>query len=106
MVSLRKIIDVHSHPILPFGQSAPIAPGKQPDWSVESALSYMDQHDISACVLSDPDAANHTAGQEAREIARRINETIAEIAFKHPLPFWAIPDLARRDAHGALAPTG
>jgi predicted TIM-barrel fold metal-dependent hydrolase len=103
MASLRKIIDVHSHPILPFGQGAPIAPGKQPDWSVESALSYMDQHDISACVLSDPDAANHTTGQEARDIARRINETLADIVSKHPSRFGAVATLPGRDAGGAVA---
>ena len=73
MAILSTIIDVHSHPILPFGQGAPVGPGrKQPDWSVESALSYMEEHDISACVLSDPDSANHATGQEARDIATRL----------------------------------
>ena len=43
----------------------------------KSAISYMDEHDISACVLSDPDSANHATGQEARDIARRVNETLA-----------------------------
>ena len=103
MAGLEKIIDVHSHPILPFGQGAPIAPGKQPDWSVESALSYMDEHDISACVLSDPDAANHATGQEARDIARRINETLAEIVSKRPSRFGAVATLPGRDASGAVA---
>jgi predicted TIM-barrel fold metal-dependent hydrolase len=103
MASLRKIIDVHSHPILPFGQGAPIAAGKQPDWSVESALSYMDQHDISACVLSDPDAANHTTRQEARDIARRINETLADIVSRYPDRFGAVATLPGRDADGAVA---
>jgi predicted TIM-barrel fold metal-dependent hydrolase len=104
MAGLGKIIDVHSHPILPFGQGAPMAPGiKQPDWSVERALSYMDEHDISACVLSDPDAANHTTGQEARDIARRINETLAGIVSKHPNRFGAVATLPGRDAGGALA---
>jgi 6-methylsalicylate decarboxylase len=75
MAGLAKIIDVHSHPILPYGQGAPVGPEqKQPNWSVESAISYMD---ISACVLSDPDSANHATGQEARDIARRVNETLA-----------------------------
>src|SRR5258708_38041063 len=61
MARLGKIIDVHSHPILPFGEGAPVGPGrKPPDWSVERALSYMEEHDVSACVLSDPDSANHT----------------------------------------------
>ena len=103
MAGLEKIVDVHSHPILPFGQGAPIAPGKQPDWSVESALSYMDEHDISACVLSDPDAANHATGQEARDIARRINETLAEIVSKRPSRFGAVATLPGRDASGAVA---
>src|SRR3981189_1652573 len=104
MAGLAKIIDVHSHPILPYGQGAPVGPGqKQPDWSVESAISYMDEHDISACVLSDPDAANHTTGQEARDIARRINETLAEIVSKHPNRFGAVATLPGRDAGGALA---
>jgi hypothetical protein len=44
MASLSKIIEVHSHPILPFGQGAPVGPGrKQPDWSVDSALAHMEE---------------------------------------------------------------
>src|SRR6266478_1558257 len=94
MAGLAKLIDVHSHPILPYGQGAPVGPGqKQPDWSVESAISYMDEHDISACVLSDPDSANHATGQEARDIARRINETLADIVSRHPSRFGALATL-------------
>ena len=88
MANLGKIIDVHSHPILPFGQGAPVGPGrKQPDWSVESALSYMEEHDISACVLSDADSANHATGQKARDIAGRVNETLADIVSRRPSRF-------------------
>jgi hypothetical protein len=80
MAGLSKMIDVHSRPIFPFGKGAPVGAGhKQPDRSVECALSYMEAHDVSACVLSDPDSANHATGQEARDIARRINETLADI---------------------------
>jgi predicted TIM-barrel fold metal-dependent hydrolase len=104
MAGLSKIIDVHSHPILPFGEGAPVAPGqKQPDWSVESALSYMDEHGIAACVLSDPDSANHATGQEARDIARRANETLADIVSRHPSRFGAVATLPGQDADGALA---
>jgi predicted TIM-barrel fold metal-dependent hydrolase len=104
MASLGKIIDVHSHPILPFGQGAPVGPGqKQPDWSVESALSYMEEHDISACVLSDPESANHTKGQQARDIARRVNETLADIVSKHPSRFGAVATLPGQDPDGAMA---
>src|SRR5260370_8374292 len=104
MASLGKIIDGHSHPILPFGQGAPVGPGqKQPDWSVESALPYMEEHDISACVLSDPDSANHTTGQEARDIARRVNETLADSVSRHPSRFGAVATLPGQDPGGAIA---
>src|SRR4030088_757881 len=107
MASLTKIIDVHSHPILPFGEAAPVGEGrKQPDWSVESALSYMEEHDISACVLSAPAAANNATGQEARDIARRTNEVLAEIISKHPNRFGAVATLPGLDADGAIAEIG
>jgi predicted TIM-barrel fold metal-dependent hydrolase len=103
MAGLAKIIDVHSHPILPYGQAAPVGPGqKLPDWSVESAISYMDEHDISACVLSDPDSANHATGLEARDIARRVNETLADIVSRHPGRFGAVATLPGRDADAAV----
>jgi predicted TIM-barrel fold metal-dependent hydrolase len=104
MASLSKIIDVHSHPILPFGEGAPVGEGqKQPDWSVESALSYMEENGISACVLSSPASANDATGQKARDIARRTNETLAEIVSKHPKRFGAVATLPALDADGALA---
>src|SRR5882672_12478655 len=102
MASLSKIIDLHSHPVLAFGEGAPVGEGrKQPDWSVESALSYMDEHDISACVLSDPDSANHATGQRARDTARCVNETLADIVSRHPSRFGAVATLPGQDADGA-----
>jgi 6-methylsalicylate decarboxylase len=104
MAGFGKIIDVHSHPILPFGLSAPSAPGrKPPDWSVESAISYMEDHDVAACVLSDPDSANYATGQEARDIARRVNEALADIVSRHPGRFGAVATLPGQDADGATA---
>jgi hypothetical protein len=44
----RSFTSYPAHPVMPFGQGAPVGPGrKQPDWSVESVLSYMAEHDIS-----------------------------------------------------------
>jgi 6-methylsalicylate decarboxylase len=81
-----------------------VGPGqKQPDWSAENALSYMEEHDIAACVLSDPDSANHATGQEARDIARRINETLADIVSRHPSRFGAVATLPGQDVDGAVA---
>ena len=51
MVGPARIIDVHSHPFLPFGQGAPVELGqKQPEWPVESALSYTEEDEIAAPV--------------------------------------------------------
>jgi 6-methylsalicylate decarboxylase len=106
MAGVAKIIDVHSHPILPYGPGAPVGPGQpQPEWSVESAISYLDEHDISACVLSDPDSANHATRQEAREardIARRVYETLADIVSRHPSRFGAVATLPGREADAAV----
>ena len=76
MRAISGIIDVHSHAILPIGQQPPATP---PAWSVESTLALMDSHGIQAVILSVPDAANYLLGQEARDVARRINETLADI---------------------------
>jgi predicted TIM-barrel fold metal-dependent hydrolase len=107
MAKLSKIIDVHSHPVLTFGERAPVGEGhKQPDWSIESTLSYMEEYGISACVLSSPAAANDATGQEARDIARRTNEVLAEIVSRHPARFGAVATLPGLDAEGALAEIG
>jgi hypothetical protein len=42
----------------------------------------MEEHDISACALSAPASANNATGREARDIARRTNEVLAEIISK------------------------
>jgi predicted TIM-barrel fold metal-dependent hydrolase len=107
MAGLSKVVDVHSHVILAFGERAPVELGhKQPDWSVELALSYMEEHGISACVLSAPASANNATGQEARDIARRINEVLAEIVSKHPNRFGAVATLPGLNADGAIAEIG
>ena len=101
MASLRNIIDVHSHAILDFGKAAPAA--RQPDWSVSGALEYMDRHEVAACVVSVPDAANHPQGQEARYIARRVNEKLADMVAGHPTRCGAMACLPGQDMDGAVA---
>ena len=75
---------------------------KQPDWSVDWALALMDQHGIAASVLSVPDAANAESGAKARDIARRVNETLATIVSDHPSRFGALATLPGADPDGAL----
>lgn len=100
MRAIRGIIDVHSHAILPIGQQPPAAP---PDWSVEGTLALMDSHGIQAVILSVPDAANYVVGQEGRDVARRINETLAGIVSRHPKRFGAMATLPGRDIDAALS---
>jgi predicted TIM-barrel fold metal-dependent hydrolase len=66
----------------------------------------MEEHDISACVLSAPASANNATGQEARDIARRTNEVLAEIVSEHPNRFGAVATLPSLDPDGALAEIG
>jgi predicted TIM-barrel fold metal-dependent hydrolase len=95
-----KLIDVHSHAILPFGGSVPLA--KLPPWSVEAALALMDENGIAASVLSIPHAAQHGSAAEASSIARRINETIAEIIVKHPTRFGGLATIPGHLADATL----
>src|SRR6266478_858238 len=92
------IIDVHSHIITNLGSQAPM--DKLPPWSIERSLSLMDANGISASVLSLPDSADHAKGPEACQLARRINEQLADIVAKHPTRFGALatlPALAATD---------
>ena len=95
-----QLIDVHSHAILPFGVSAPLA--KLPPWSVEGALALMDENGIAASILSVPHAAQHGDEAEASMVARRINETIAEIIAKHPTRFGGVATIPGHLADATL----
>ena len=104
MASLSKIIDVHSHPILGAGDGAPRTEDHRlPDWSIEGTLSHMDEYGVSACILSAIVSADNATGQKARDIARRANETLAEIVSTHPSRFGAVATLPALDPDGALA---
>src|SRR5258708_38383463 len=82
------IIDVRSHIIANLGSQAPM--DKLPAWSIEQSLSLMDANGIAASVLSLPESANHAKGPEACQLARRINEQLADIVSKHPTRFGAM----------------
>jgi len=95
---MTDIIDVHSHIVTNLGAQAPT--NKLPPWSIEQSLSVMDANGIAASVLSLPDSVNHVKGPEACQLARRINEQLADIVSTHPSRFGAIatlPALASTD---------
>jgi 6-methylsalicylate decarboxylase len=94
MMREYKVIDVHSHPVLNIGTDAPLA--RQPKWSVEQALALMDKSGIDCSILSVPHAAQKGDERTATDIARRVNETIAEIVCKHPTRFGGLVTLPSR----------
>lgn len=103
MANLGRIIDVHSHAILPGPRGTTVGAGFVTfDWAPESALAHMDEHGIAACVLSLPDVANHATGQEARDLARSVNERLAAIVSAHPSRFGALATLPGQDPESCL----
>jgi len=95
-----KVIDVHSHPVLSIGKGAPLA--RQPKWSVDRALALMDESGIACSILSVPHAAQDADEHTAADIARRVNETIAEIVCKYPTRFGGLATLPSRYPESTL----
>src|SRR5260370_41746461 len=89
-------IDGHAQALLPVwisalakatGQTAgsvKFADAPLPDWSVESHLRMMDEHAVGASVLSLPGATSFLRGDDARVLARAMNEQFAELIRDHP----------------------
>src|SRR5277367_3734584 len=107
MSRLKKLIDVHSHAIFDFLARPSAAkwqstPHDLPSWSVSSTLEEMDEFEISTAVISSPNAANDILGQEGRDMARRVNEALAEMMVKHPTRFGGMATLPGRDIDGCL----
>jgi predicted TIM-barrel fold metal-dependent hydrolase len=110
-------IDVHAHALLPVwisalakatGQTAgsvKFADAPLPDWSVEGHLRMMDEHAIGASVLSLPGATSFLRGDDAKVLARAMNEQFAEIIREHPHRFSAFAVVPMDDVEAALEET-
>jgi 6-methylsalicylate decarboxylase len=109
-----RIVDVHSHALLPRWLDAvseatrlprdrlQIAGTPVPEWSVEHHLAMMDAHGIAACVLSWPSATSFLKGRPARSLARAMNEEFASIIARHPKRFGAFAVLPLDDMDAAV----
>ncbi|KAI1332610.1 amidohydrolase family protein [Xylariaceae sp. FL0255] len=87
-----KRIDVHHH-FLPeayaqkWQSSGQIPPGlRLPQWSIETALKFLDQNDIQLAVvsLSAPGLEITSSLEEAKQVARSCNEYAASMRDAHP----------------------
>jgi predicted TIM-barrel fold metal-dependent hydrolase len=110
-------IDVHAHALLPVWTSAlakatgqiagsvKFADAPLPGWSVEGHLRVMDEHAIGASVLSLPGATSFLQGDDAKALARAMNEQFAEIIADHPHRFGAFAVLPMDDIEALLEET-
>lgn len=102
-------IDVHTHFVPSFWGEALEEHGgdpsgwKLPQWSAEAHLRYKDDQQIATSILSltAPSVAGW-AGQERRDIARKINEYTAELANKHSGRFGYFATVPLPDVEGAV----
>jgi 6-methylsalicylate decarboxylase len=109
MASPRRI-DVHFHHIPSFYSEAVYAAGrgpaigKYPDWTPELALELMDRHGIAVALtsLAQPGVGFGTQ-DSAHALARRCNESAAELIARWPRRFGAFATVPMWTVDGALA---
>jgi 6-methylsalicylate decarboxylase len=112
---VTKLIDVHSHPLLPIwkaalakatGQSSDFIFGtKMPQWSVALHLDVMDKNEISVGMLSLPGATNFLTGHDARALARAVNEELANIVNRYSARFGAFAVVPLDNMEAAIEET-
>ncbi len=104
-------IDVHAHILPPFYCTAVVESGRTPSissgfpsWSPTLALETMDRLGIATAINSISQPGVHFGNDgAARSLARRCNETLAELAFDHPTRFGGFAVLPLPDVAGACA---
>src|SRR5262245_29462922 len=104
------LVDIHAHFLTKAYLAAMHAAGVDnvdgfplPDWSVDSALSLMDQWGIQVQFLSiSAPGIDFVKGEAARSLARAINNELAEIVSRHPDRFRGFAILPLPDVDAAL----
>jgi len=109
----RRLIDVHSHIIPPFylAENRDRIAGSRGgeisrawlEWTPQQTLTAMDEHSVETAILSlsSPGVWFGNA-EEARSIARRINEYGAELVRNHPGRFGLFAAISLPDTEGSL----
>lgn len=117
MPDIGRIIDVHSHALLPvWREAAARAQGKPapppeilgraaPEWTETAHLEMMDAHGIAMSILSWPSATECVGDGAGRDLARAINEEFASIVDRHPDRFGAFAALPLDDVAGLAEET-
>jgi 6-methylsalicylate decarboxylase len=102
-------LDVHHHILPDFfwratnEQHGPVGGIAPAQWSVESAISFMDEAEIDVAVTSISTPGVHMGDDTAaRELARRCNEFSAELIRRYPSRFGGFACLPLPDVDGSL----
>src|SRR3984893_15140261 len=105
----RTRIDVHHHFIPKFHIDAMTAPGRRagappPKWSPAASLEEMDKSGIATAILSiaQPGVWYGNNVEEARGLARQLNEYGAKMVRDYPGRFGLFAVIAPPDAQGSL----
>jgi 6-methylsalicylate decarboxylase len=108
-ISAKTRIDVHHHFLPQFHADAMMAPGRRasgppPKWSPASSLEDMDKSGIATAVLSivQPGVWYGDNVEEARALARELNEYGAQLVRDHPGCFGLFAVIAPPDVQGSL----
>ncbi|MEU9151906.1 amidohydrolase family protein [Streptomyces sp. NPDC048417] len=103
-------IDVHTHVVPPFwGETLPTHGGDPsgwhtPQWSPEAHLQFMDDNQIATSILSlTAPSVVGWQGQERRDMARRVNEYVADLVTRHPGRFGNFATVPLPDVEGAVS---
>jgi len=88
---------LHSHQLFTSGPALPT-------WSPERAISFLDDSETAAAVVSVSAPGVHLGDDaEARRMARAVNETVAELVKDRPDRFGFLATLTLPDVDGAIA---
>ncbi|MEV6537141.1 amidohydrolase family protein [Streptomyces sp. NPDC051639] len=103
-------IDVHTHVVPPFwAEELPSHGGdpsgwSTPAWSPEAHLAFMNDQQVATSVLSlTAPSVVAWEGQERRDMARRVNEYVAELVSRYPGRFGNFATVPLPDVEGAVA---
>lgn len=106
----RRRIDVHHHVVPPpyaewlRGRGSEAGGLPIPSWSEEEALHLMDRHEIEMSIMSVSTPGAHLGDdEEARRIAREVNEFAADVVARNPGRFSFFATLTLPDVEGSIA---
>ena len=104
-------IDVHAHIFPDFYAEALLAAGvddvdgwKSPEWDVRSTLNAMDRYNVETQLLSlSSPGLDFLEGEKAFQMARRLNDFLAQVVQDHAPRFGSLAILPLPDVDASLA---